>query len=86
MIDYLAEQRESDTPQDESAALQWAIENFRNNECRLKDADHVRKKLTYYKRLLSSTMKTTVIQYGGKQSIGRAQFYRNAASESTLMN
>jgi hypothetical protein len=68
MVEYHTVKWEIDTPQDESAALQWAIKNFRKNEHNLKDTDIERKKLTYYKRLLSAA-KITVIQHGGEQSI-----------------
>ena len=41
-----------DIPGDESAALQWAIENFRNNAHNLKDPDITKKRLAYNKQLL----------------------------------
>ena len=40
------------SPGGESAALQWAIENFRNNAHNLKDPDSAKKRLAYNKELL----------------------------------
>jgi len=47
------------TPRDESAALQWAIENFRNNAYKLKDNNLPAKRAAYNKELLM-LMKNTV--------------------------
>jgi hypothetical protein len=52
------------TPGDESAALQWAIENFRNNTHNLKDPDYPKKRLDYNKRLLLSTGTVRTVQHG----------------------
>jgi hypothetical protein len=41
-----------DTPGDECAALQWAIESFRNNAHSLKDPAFAKKWLAYSKQLL----------------------------------
>jgi hypothetical protein len=39
-------------PGDEGAALQWAVENFRNNVPKLKDPDSAKERLAYNKQLL----------------------------------
>ena len=55
---------------DEGAALQWAIENFRNNAHNRKDPDSAKKRLAYNKKLLLD-MKYIVetIQRGNSLSI-----------------
>jgi hypothetical protein len=58
---------------DEGAALQWAIENFRNNAHNRKDPDSAKKRLAYNKKLLLD-MKYIVetIQRGNWQSPPRS--------------
>ena len=58
------------SPGDESAALQWAIENFRNNAHNLKDSASAKKRLAYNKKLvlfMNSVVET--IQRGNSLSI-----------------
>jgi hypothetical protein len=58
------------SPGDERAALQWAIENFRNNAHNRKDPDSAKKRLAYNKKLLllmNSAVET--IQRGNSLSI-----------------
>jgi hypothetical protein len=54
---------------DEGAALQWAIENFRNNAHGLKDPDFAKKRLAYNKQLLLGNGMVQTIQRGDALSI-----------------
>jgi hypothetical protein len=56
-------------PGDETAALQWAIENFRNNARNLKDPDSAKKRWAYNKQLLMNDKSVETIQRGNTLSI-----------------
>jgi hypothetical protein len=60
---------EPTSPGDESAALQWAIENFRNNAHNLIDPDFAKKLLAYSKQLLLYKGMVQTIQRGDALSI-----------------
>ena len=62
------------SPGDESAALQWAIENFRNNAHNLKDPDSAKKRLAYNKQLLLIQGVAKTIQRGNALSIVVPEF------------
>jgi hypothetical protein len=54
---------------DEGAALQWAIENFRNNAHTLKDPDFAKERLAYNKQLLLGNGMVQTVQRGNALSI-----------------
>jgi hypothetical protein len=57
------------TAGDEGAALQWAIENFRNNAHQLKDPDFAKRRFAYSKQLLLGKGMVKTIQRGDAFSI-----------------
>jgi hypothetical protein len=60
----------SDTPFDDNAALQWAVESFRRNSCSLRDGGTAKEWLAYNKTLLLHLKKCVeIIQHKGAQAI-----------------